>query len=237
MLFDETDWGPTDQVSPPVHPVGNAVCGAHATQDGVYFEGARIDALMRCEGELLSTLRARSTRVGLAQVRRYLEGSPLAAEHLIFAPLHPRPVLLALVRLLNKRDRPAVVDYTETWAVSGSEIREAEGACVCETPSGPRALADAGLVVRGRAPDPLPTAGLALDLRLPLPPGELRQLAFAYAAPPAGQGAAPLIRGWRGVAAAELDRTVAAWTERVGAEEDVIAAYRRHLIEMQVRTA
>jgi hypothetical protein len=235
VLFDRPDWGPIDTESATAHPVGNAACIAHATPGGVYFEGARIDALIRCRGGILSTSRPDSTRYGLAQVRRSLEVSSLAAEHVIFAPLHPRPLLLTLVRLLNKGDRPVVVDYTETWAVSGNEVREAEGACVCETPAGQRALADAGLVIRGRAPDPLPTTGLAIDLRLPLPPGGLRQLSFAYAAPVSGQEAAPLVQGWRGAAGAELGRTVRAWIERLGAEEDLIAAYRRYLMELQGR--
>lgn len=235
MLFDRPDWGPISAGPPGVHPVGNARCTAHATQGSVFFEGARIDALIRCEGEIVSTSRPDATGFGLAQVRRSVELASLVVEHLIFAPHHPRPLLLALVRLLNKGDRPAVVDYTETWAVSGSRVREAAGACVCETPEGQRALADAGLVIRGRAPDPLPTAGLAVDLRLPLPPGEPRQLSFAYAAPEPGSEAAPLVRGWRGGAEVELGRTVAAWIERLAAEEDVIAAYTRHLREMQLR--
>jgi hypothetical protein len=234
VLFDRPDWGPIATESPTIHPVGNSSCVAHATQGGVFFEGGRIEALIRCGGEFLSTSRAEATRFGLAQVRRSLELSSLAAEHLIFAPLRPRPLLLALVRLLNKGDRPVVVDYTETWAVSGSEVREAAGACLCNTPEGQRALADAGLVVRGRAPDPLPTAGLAIDLRLPLPPGEPRQLCFAYAAPDSGNEAAPLVRGWRGGAEAELGRTVAAWIERLGGEEDLIAAYRGKLTELQL---
>lgn len=235
MLFERPEWGPVVAGSPTSHPVGNSSCVAHAIQGGVYFEGGRIDALIRCAGELFSTSRADATLFGLAQVRRRIELPSLAVEHLIFAPLHPRPLLLALVRLLNKGDRPVVVDYTETWAVSGSEVREAAGACLCETPEGQRALADAGLVVRGRAPDPLPRAGLAVDLRLPLPPGEIRQLSFAYAAPDSGNEAAPLVRGWRGAAEAELARTVAGWVERLAAEEDLIDAYRRNLTEQQLR--
>ena len=189
-----------------------------------------MDCLVRCGSELLRTSQPDRTEVGVAQVRRTLHSQRFSVEHLIFAPLEPRPVLLALARIDNHSSEPCVLDYTELWGVSGSDVQAAPGACVCTTPGGERALADASLVSRAEAPDPLPQAGLALQLRLVVPAEQSRELAFAYAAPEPNQSAGALVQGWRGDARAALERVVAHWLERVGGpEEEAVARYRKIL--------
>ncbi len=167
-----------------------------------------------------------STRFGVAQVRRLLVALPLRVAHVVFAPAAPRPLLLGLVRLENRGARPLSLHYSELWGVEGSDYRTAPGACSCETSGGTRALADAGSVVRGRPPASAPRAGLALDLRLVLPPDSRRHLCFAYAAPEPGEGPELLVRAWRGDVAGELERSVASWLERLSTELDAVAAYR-----------
>lgn len=149
--------------------------------------------------------------------------------HLVFAPFRSRPLLLGLARIENQSERLLSVRYTELWDVRGEDIHEAEGACVCQTAAGPRALADASAAIRGRAPQPLPRVGLALDMTFALPAGARRQLAFAYAAPQPGDNPAALVRAWRGDVAAELQRTVKAWLARTDRGEDPLEAYRGKL--------
>lgn len=144
---------------------------------------------------------------------------------MVFAPAAPRPLLLGLVRLANDAAEPVELSYTELWGVPGSRVRQEAGACICDTEAGERALADASLAVRGRVPDPLPRAGLALELRLPLPPRSVRELAFAYAAPPAGESPGLLVRAWRGDVRHELRRVARAWLARAPGPNS-LAVYR-----------
>lgn len=159
-------------------------------------------------------------------MRRLLEAPSLRLVHVLFAPASPRPLLLGLVRLENTGRRLLQLEYTELWDIPGGPARREEGACVCVTPDGERALADAGAGVRGRALDPPPATGLALSLRLALPPGERRELGFAYVAPAAPEPAAPLVRAWRGEVRAELERTTARWLARLGRTANIVEAYR-----------
>jgi hypothetical protein len=88
-------------------------------------------------------------------------------------------------------------------------------------------VADVSLVMRSRVPDPPPRAGLALELRLLLPPHSLRELHFAYAAPGPEHPPAALVRAWRGRVPEELARSVRAWSARLGDVPSPVAAYRR----------
>lgn len=148
--------------------------------------------------------------------------------HLLFAPIRPRPLLLALVRLHNPGRELLQLDYTELWDLPIREPLARPGACLCRLPSGERALADLGSAIRGRTPEPPPSRGLALAMRLLLPPGEMRELSFAYAAPEAPEPAAALVRAWRGGVRDELEETVGSWREALG-QADPVAAYRREV--------
>lgn len=159
-------------------------------------------------------------------MRRRIETPELALVHVLFAPQRARPLLLALVRLENRGGELLDLAYTELWDLPGRAIRAHEGACACDTEQGARALADAGAGIRGRAPDPLPRSGLALELRVQIPPGERRQLSFAYAAPEPDEDPAVLVRAWRADVAHELVRTVRVWSQRLGEQTNSVAAYR-----------
>ncbi|MFQ5515777.1 MAG: hypothetical protein ACE5FG_15315 [Myxococcota bacterium] len=199
----------------------------------MHFAGGDIDALIVSEGIVLRTADPDATLFGVAQVRRMLAGGAISATHLVFAPTTPRPLLLALVRLNNHAARPVRVDYTELWDVKGAAPCAGAGAVSCETPEGARALADASLAVRAVPPEGK-SGGLALDLRIALPPASRRELCFAYAAPPPDESPALLVRAWRGDVAAELSRTVAGFVETLGAEEDPVEAYRRWAATLRV---
>jgi hypothetical protein len=192
----------------------------------VYLSAGRIDALLLCQGRLLRTSDPLRTRFGLAQVRRGLAHGDLRAAHLVFAPDAARPLLLGLVRLENSGDGPLALEYTETWAVSGDEYRAAAGACERRTAAGVCALADVALAVRAFPPEPPPGDGLALALRLLLPPHSVRELHFAYVAPGPDDPPAALVRAWRGRVPEELARSVRAWRGRVGDAPEPVAAYR-----------
>lgn len=144
---------------------------------------------------------------------------------MVFAPAAPRPVLLGLVRLANDGGEPIELTWTELWDIPGQRVRHEPGACSCDTEEGERALADASLAIRGRAPDPLPKSGLALELRLALPPRSVRELAFAYAAPSRDEPAGGLVSAWRGDVKDELGRVARTWLERDPGPNSV-AAYR-----------
>ncbi len=190
------------------------------------LEGGRIDALVRTQGVVLRTARPAATELGLAQVRRAAVWRGLAVLHVIFAPVLPRPLLLSCVRLHNRTGEALALDYTELWEIRGEQVSMAEGACSCLTPRGERALADVSAGIRARAPEPLPGTGLALELRMVLPPDATRELSFAYAAPEPGESAAALVRAWRGDAARELERTVRDWMRELAGEADPLAEYR-----------
>lgn len=192
---------------------------------GVLLDGGRIDALVVSRLGVCRTSAAKP-RVGLAQLRRYCQLDLLDLVHVVFAPVEPRPLLLGLVRLRNRSSEPLLLTHTELWEVSEGSFGAAEGACERTGPSGVRALADVGSVVRARVPEPAPTRGLALDTPLVLPPDSIRELHFAYAAPPSGEPAAPLVRAWRGDVATELVRTVRFWSAQVGAGTDGVRAFR-----------
>lgn len=208
------------------HPVANPACAARALPAGVVLEGGEINGLALAEGEVLRTAEPTATRCGLAQVRRIVSGAALALVHVVFAPVRPRPLLLSLVRIENRSAELIELRYTELWDVAGTGTRRAEGACICDVAGAERALAEASSAVRARAPEPLPRSGLALAMRFALPAGARRELAFAYAAPEAGEPAAPLVRAWRGDVALELSRCVAHWRERLAGAPNTVAAYR-----------
>ena len=186
------------------HPVANEAARALADPGGVVFAGARIDALVRCEGLVLSTREPLLTLFGVAQVRRALRGRSLALAHVLFAPPSPRAILLALVRLENRGDAPLAVEYTETWDLPAGDYRVAPAACERRFGGHVFALAEASDVTRSHAPDQAPTRGLALDLTVALPPRARRHLAFAYVALAEEEDAGELVRAWRGQVAAAL---------------------------------
>jgi len=205
------------------HPLASL---GFASSEGVYLSAGRIDALIVCRGQLLRTANPRRTRFGFAQVRRDLVAGAFSALHLVFAPDVQRPLLLGLVRLENAGDEPLALEYTEAWEVSGSDYRAAEGACERRTADGARALSDVSFAVRARPRDPAPLAGLALELRLLLPPRSRRELHFAYAAPPPEESPQGLIRAWRGEVPRELTRSTARWLDRFRGSRDPLEAYR-----------
>ena len=222
-------FGPVSEPLPTSHPIVNAAGRAVATPGGVWFEGGRVDALIRCGSLLLRTARSERTQAGLAQVRRRISGDGFEVEHVFFAPLEPRPLMLSLVVLRNSCAEPLRVDYTELWEVAGTGTRAEPGACVCDTEAGSRALADASIAIRGEAPHPLPTAGLALNLRIGLAPGATRELSFVYAAPGPNEDPSRLVQGWRGDVRRSLQRTVEDWLARLPAPSsggDPVADYR-----------
>jgi hypothetical protein len=67
-------------------------------------------------------------------------------------------------------------------------------------------LADCGIVARADPPATPPARGLALDLRMALPPGARRHLAFAYVAVPEEEDPGELVRAFRGEVGTELER-------------------------------
>lgn len=145
--------------------------------------------------------------------------------HVLFAPRPPRPLLLGLVWVQNRTGDPLLLRYTETWDLPGT-YRSSVGACERQGRDGVRVLAEVGAAVRARSPECPGDRGLALDLRMILPPSERRALGFAYAAPGPDDEPVGLVRAWRGQVAAELERTVAAWAAELGAVQDPVAAYR-----------
>ena len=206
------------------HPLANAACAGRAEASGVWFEAARIDALILAGGQVLRTSAPHAIRFGVAQVRRAIASMPLDVLHLVFAPRADRPLLLGLARLRNRTPEPLLVHYSELWDVAGSEPRAGIGATLCDTPQGIRALADASAAIRGRTPEPPPPSGLALDLKLVIPGAQQRTLAFAYAAPEIGTDPAPLVAAWRGDVERELEATVAHWADELGS--DALSHYR-----------
>jgi len=200
------------------HPIANAVCRGLADARGVVFAGGRIEALVRCEGSVLSTSSPAATEYGVAQVRRALETRALRMLHVIFAPASPRSLLLSWVRLENRGAEPLALEYTETWDVPAGEYREAQGACERRFGGHVFALADCAMAARADSPPRPPARGLALDLRLALPAGARRHLAFAYVAVPEEEDPGELVRAFRGEVAAEL--------ERLGRSGLAVEAYR-----------
>ncbi|MFI5314317.1 MAG: hypothetical protein ACHQ6T_01340 [Myxococcota bacterium] len=203
---------------PEGHPIANEACRALASASGVVFAGGRIDALVRCEGLVLSTREPLSTHFGVAQARRELRTPSLRLTHVVFAPASPRALLLGFVRLENRADEPLALEYTEIWDVPAGEYRAAVAACERRFGGHLFALAEASAVTRARAPEAEPKRGLALDVALALPAGARRHLAFAYAALPDEEDAGELVRAWRGGVAAEL--------EQIGRSGQSVAAYR-----------
>lgn len=227
--LEETAWGPTEESVPlEGHALANGACVGFAERNGVFFQAERIDAQVLVGGNVLRTAEPASTRVGVAQVRRLLAGGPLEIVHVVFAPDVPRPLLLGLVRLRNTGSEPLVLDYTELWGVGGGTYRSTAGAAERSGDNGTRALVDLSSAIRSRAPERL-TDGLALDLRVPVPAHQTRELAFGYAAAPPGEDAGHLTRAWHGDVARELERTSGAWLARLAAvagETGAVAAYR-----------
>jgi hypothetical protein len=173
----------------------------------VSFAGARIGTLVLCEAEVI---KLGPVRFGPGQARRSLVSEVLRGTHVVFAPVGERPLLLGLVRLENTSPEPICADYTETWDVRDGVYRAAPGACERRGRDAICALADASAVVAAVPPEPAPRVGLALDLRIPLPPGARRELSFAYVRCEHPEEPASLVRAWRGDVAAELKRNVRA---------------------------
>ena len=200
------------------HPLANAVCRGLATAAAVTFAGGRIDALVRCEGVVLSTASPLATLFGVGQVRRALRTPALDLLHVVFAPAAPRPALLALVRMENRSDEPLALEYTETWDVPAGEYRVASAACERRFGGHVLALAEASSASRAVAPEAAPTRGLALDVTLAIPARARRHLAWAYVAVAEDDDAGELVRAWRGEVADEL--------ARVGRAAESVEAYR-----------
>ncbi len=212
-------WGPACADLPAEgHPIANAACRALADGRGVVFAGGKIEALVRADGVVLSTSAPSATEYGVAQVRRALETRSLRVLHVIFAPTSPRALLLSWVRLENRGDEPLALEYTETWDVPRGEYRSASAACERRFGGHVFALADCAIVARAEPPAQPPARGLALDLRLALPPGARRHLAFAYVGVPEEEDAGELVRAFRGEVGAEL--------ERIGRSKLDVEAYR-----------
>ncbi len=229
MSLEDPRWGPADSDASSAHPIANEACAGQALGSEVRFAGGRIDALVLCEGAVLRTSAPDAVHTGIAQVRRLIRADPLHIVHVVFAPDVPRPLLLGLVRLENRDRRPLKLEYSELWGVEGSDYLTGPGACSCQTSQGTRALGDASSGVRARAPESPPRLGLSLELPLVLPPGARRELSFAYAAPAPGEGPELLVRAWRGEIAAELERGVARWLERLRDEAEPVLAYRNRV--------
>lgn len=200
------------------HPVANDACRALATRTSVTFAGGRIDALVRCEGAVLTTREPDATLFGVAQVRRALRVRGLAVTHVVFAPASSRGLLLGLARLENESDELVAVEYTEIWDLPSGEYRVAPTACERRFGGHVFALAEASDATRARAPDAEPARGLALDVTVALPPRARRQLSFAYVALADEEDAGALVRAWRGRVTEEL--------ERAGRSAESVAAYR-----------
>jgi len=205
-------------VPPGGHPVANEAARALADASGVVFAGARIDALVRCEGVVLTTREPLLTLFGVAQVRRALRAGKLDVAHVVFAPPSKRAILLGLARLENRGAEPLAVEYTETWDVAAGDWRVAPAACERRFAGHVFALAEASDATRARAPEAAPSRGLALDVTLAVPPRARRHLAFAYVALPVEEAPGELVRAWRGEVARAL--------EAIGASRLGVAAYR-----------
>ncbi len=203
----------------------NGACKARAAAGEVWFAGGRIDALALCGPDVLRTADPELTQFGVAQVRRLCAARNARMAHVLFCPHTPRPLLLGLVWLENRAADPLLLRYTETWDVPGA-YGAAEGACERQGPDGLRVLAEVGAAVRARPPQDAGERGLALDLRIVLPPHARRSLGFAYAAPEPEDDPRGLVRAWRGDVAAELAHTVGAWLDELGSPKDPVAAYR-----------
>jgi hypothetical protein len=215
------------------HPLANGACVGWAERSGVFFGGGRIEAQILWAGAILRTrdVPAPEVRCGLAQVRRGLAHASLRLTHVVFAPEAARPLLLAIARVQNEGDAPAVLDYTEMWEVGTGSYRTGAGGAERDTPAGTRALVDVAFAVRSRAPEKPPAEGLALDVTLAVPPRATRTLEFAYALPEPGEAPAALVRAWRGDAKRELERTVQVWAQRLAGAGDAVAAYRQRVID------
>lgn len=200
------------------HPVANEACRAIANASGVTFAGGRIDALVRCDGLVLSTREPLATLFGVAQVRRALRTPSFALVHVVFAPASHRALLLGLVRLENLGGEPLALEYTEIWDVPAGEYRTAQAACERRFGGHVFALAEASDVTRARPPEVAPARGLALDVAVAIPARARRHLSFAYVAMPEEEDAGELVRAWRGGVAEEL--------ERIGRSGQSVAAYR-----------
>ena len=137
---------------------------------------------------------------------------------MVFAPGTPRALLLGWVRLENQSALPLPLEYTETWDVPSGEYRAASTACERRFGGHVFALADCAMVARAEPPTQAPARGLALDLRLAIPPGARRHLAFAYVAVTDEEDPGARVRAFRG--------DVAACLERIGASGLDVAAYR-----------
>ena len=212
-------WGPACPDLPAEgHPIANAACRALADGRGVIFAGGKIEALVRAEGTVLSTSTPTATEYGVAQVRRALETRSLRVLHVIFAPTSPRALLLSWVRLENQGEEPLALEYTETWDVPNGEYALAQAACERRFGGHVFALADCAIVARAEPPAQPPARGLALDLRLALPAGARRHLAFAYVAVPDEEDPGELVRAFRGEVGPEL--------ERIGRSPLDVPAYR-----------
>ena len=182
------------------------------------FAGGKIEALVRVEGSVLSTSSASATEYGVAQVRRGLEVRGLRVLHVVFAPASPRALLLSWVRLENSGAEPLALEYTETWDVPSGVYTTAPAACERRFGGHVFALADCAIVARADPPAEPPARGLALDLRLALPPGARRHLAFAYVAVPDEENPGELVRAFRG--------DVGTCLARIGRSRLDVAAYR-----------
>ena len=196
------------------------------------FAGGCIDALALCEGDVLRTADPDSVSFGVAQVRRGIFSRKLSLLHLVFAPAAPRPLLLGVVCLNNRTAEPVGLDYTELWDVMGEDYQAGSGASSCRTPEGIRALADVSMAVRTVALESPGLQGLALHVRIVLPPNSFRHLFFAYAAPPPEEDPALLVRAWRGDVLQELERTVARFEEGLPANAEPVAAYRASVVTL-----
>lgn len=202
---------------------------AVAFGERVLFAGGRIDLLAMCEGAVYRSAEPRGVRFGLAQVRRLCVGAELRILHVLFAPVEPRPVLLGLAHLTSLVDRPLRIDYTELWDVPDGDWAPVVGGCERRTGEQVRVLADAGAVLRARAPGEPLSRGLALEVALALPPRATRRLAFVYAAPPPHEDAGRLVRAWRGSVAEELERVARTWMARLGSDAAAVSAFRASL--------
>jgi hypothetical protein len=208
------------------HPLANGAATGFAERGGVFFKAGRIDAQILCGPEVLRTSDAEDVRCGLAQVRRVVAGERVRAVHVVFAPEVRRPLLLGLVRLRNADVEARIFEYTEMWQVGGGAYATGSGAAELATASGRRVLAEAASAIRARAPEDPPSGGLALGLRVPVPAGAVRELAFAYAAPEADDDPGALIRAFRGQVRAELVRVARRWAGVVD-PADPVSDYRK----------
>jgi hypothetical protein len=207
------------------HPIGNAAVVGWALRDGVYVDGARVDALAAAAGAILRTSAASAHYYGLGFVLRVCESPALRLEHLLFAPQRPRPILFAHVILQNRLDEVLVVQYSELWDLACRAAIAHAGACSAHTERGLRVLAEVDAAIRAHAPEGL-DRGLALDVRLALPPGAQRPLSFAYVLPDREDDHGSLVSAWRGRVQEELETTLAEFHARFADRSDPLGAYR-----------